>query len=83
MSKWPHLPNGVTDEQLILFLHCCQHRLEDSKQIIEAYYTIPSNSPQISGNRIPEGHYMQHVLSALESAVLQKKDQHGNAVMAV
>jgi len=54
-----------TDEQLILFLHCCQHRLEDCKQIIEAYYTIRTNSLEVFGNRDPKGEDVQQVLSIL------------------
>ncbi|KDR08116.1 alpha-tocopherol transfer protein-like isoform X2 [Zootermopsis nevadensis] len=83
MSKQPHLPSEVTDEQLILFLHSCQNHLEACKRTIQAYYKIRSNSPEIFGNRDPNGHDVQQVLSILEFAVLPKKDQHGNAVMAV
>jgi hypothetical protein len=54
-----------TDEQLILFLHCCQQRLTECKQVIEAYYTIRSNSPELFEDRDPEGHDVQQALSIL------------------
>ncbi|PSN35126.1 hypothetical protein C0J52_26947 [Blattella germanica] len=45
LTKQPHLPTGITDEQLILFLHCCQYSLEASKHTIESYYSIRTHAP--------------------------------------
>ncbi|PNF19943.1 hypothetical protein B7P43_G10378, partial [Cryptotermes secundus] len=82
MSKQPHLPSGVTDEQLILFLNCCQHSLEACKQTIEAYYTIRTHAPELFGSRDPKRKEIQQTLSIIEIAALPKRDQHGNIVMA-
>ncbi|GFG36891.1 hypothetical protein Cfor_08697 [Coptotermes formosanus] len=82
MSKQPHLPTGITDEQLILFLHCCQYSLEACKQTIEAYYTIRTHAPEMFGNRDPRRKEIQQTLSILEMVTLPNRDQHGNIVMA-
>ena len=54
-----------TDEQLILFLHCCQHSLEACKQTIEAYYTIRTHAPELFGNRDPRRKGIQEAMSTL------------------
>jgi hypothetical protein len=53
----------LTDEQLILFLHCCQHSLEACKQIIEAYYTIRTHAPEVFGKRDPRRKEIHQTLS--------------------
>ena len=53
----------LTDEQLILFLHCCQHSLETCKQVIEAYYTIRTHAPELFGNRDARWKEIQKMLS--------------------
>jgi hypothetical protein len=55
----------LTDEQLILFLNCCQHSLEASKRTIEAYYTIRTHAPEMFGNRDPNQKEIQQALSIL------------------
>jgi len=55
----------LTDEQLILFLHCCQHSLEACKQTIEAYYTIRTHAPELFGNRDPRRKGIQEAMSTL------------------
>jgi hypothetical protein len=55
----------LTDEQLILFLHCCQHSLEASKQTIEAYYTIRTHAPELFGNRDPRRKGIQDTLTVM------------------
>jgi len=54
--------NMLTDEQLILFLHCCKHSLEACKQTIEAYYTIRTHAPELFGNRDPRWKDIQKLL---------------------
>jgi hypothetical protein len=55
----------LTDEQLILFLNCCQHSLEACKQTIEAYYTIRTHAPELFGNRDPKRNEIQQTLSIM------------------
>jgi len=55
----------LTDEQLILFLHCCQHSLEACKQTIEAYYTIRTHAPELFGNRDPRRKEIQEAMSTV------------------
>ncbi|XP_069682750.1 retinaldehyde-binding protein 1-like [Periplaneta americana] len=81
MSKQPHLPSGVTDEQLILFLNCCQHSLEACKQTIEAYYTIRTHAPELFGNRDPQSREIQQALSILEVGLMPKMDKDGNLIL--
>ncbi|XP_021939899.1 alpha-tocopherol transfer protein-like isoform X2 [Zootermopsis nevadensis] len=82
MSKQPHLPSGVTDEQLILFLNCCKHSLEACKQTIEMYYTIRTHAPELFANRDTRRRELQQALSIIEIVAMPKRDQHGNLVMA-
>jgi hypothetical protein len=55
----------LTDEQLILFLHCCQHSLEACKQTMEAYYTIRTHAPELFGNRDPRWKDIQRLMSVV------------------
>jgi hypothetical protein len=52
-----------TDEQLILFLHCSHSNLEDCKKVIEAYYTLRTQYPEIFGNRDPKRDEVQHAFN--------------------
>jgi hypothetical protein len=53
----------LADEQLVLFLHCCQHRLEACKHTIESYYTIRTHAPELFGNRDSRWKDIQQSLS--------------------
>jgi hypothetical protein len=53
----------LTDEQLVLFLHCCHHRLEACKHTIESYYTIRTHAPELFGNRDSRWKDIQQALS--------------------
>jgi hypothetical protein len=55
----------LTDEQFILFLHCCQHSLEACKQTIEAYYTIRTHAPELFGNRDPRRKGIREAISTV------------------
>jgi hypothetical protein len=55
----------LTDEQLILFLNCCQHSLEACKHTIEMYYTIRTHAPEFFGTRDPRRSELQQALSIL------------------
>ncbi|XP_023720822.1 clavesin-1-like [Cryptotermes secundus] len=86
LSNLKRVSFGSTDEQLILFLHCCQYHLEDCKQVIETYYTIRTHSPELFAARDPKGDGVQQSLSVIvkfyrQFAIMPKRDQHGNAVM--
>lgn len=83
MAAQPHLPRGVTDEQLILFLHCSHSHLENCKKYIETYYTIRTNSPEIFGNRDPKGDDVHQALSVFDFYHLPRKGQQETHMMAV
>jgi hypothetical protein len=65
LSNLRRVSFGSTDEQLILFLHCCQHHLEGCKEVIEAYYTIRTHSPELFSGRDPKGDGVQQCLSVM------------------
>ncbi|XP_069683237.1 clavesin-2-like [Periplaneta americana] len=80
VSKQPHLPSGVTDEQLILFLNCSQHSLEACKQTIEAYYTIRTHV-EFFKNRNLHSSELQQALSIFEIGLTSKMDKDGNLIV--
>ncbi|KAL4149899.1 hypothetical protein QTP88_003750 [Uroleucon formosanum] len=50
LLKQPHLPK-ISDKQLVIFLNCCQCKLETTKKMIDAYYTMRTHNPDMFSNR--------------------------------
>ena len=48
-----HLPQNVSDKDLLQFLHCCYYSIEKAKKVIDAYYTIRTHTPELFHNRHP------------------------------
>lgn len=51
LKKQPHLPQEVTDQQMLTFLHSCNYSLEQTKSKIDSHFTIRTHAPEIFGNR--------------------------------
>ncbi|KAK6640584.1 hypothetical protein RUM44_012280 [Polyplax serrata] len=51
LKKQPHLPQGVSDQQLLALLHSCSNSIEQTKGKIDSYYTIRTHAPEIFFNR--------------------------------
>lgn len=51
MKKKSSLPNHISDEQILLFLHSNYYDLAETKKTIESYYKLKKNSPQLYANR--------------------------------
>lgn len=54
-SKQPHLPQNVTDTELVLFLHSNYYRIEPTKTTIENFFTCRTHVPEFFSNRDPLG----------------------------
>lgn len=47
LKKQPHLPQEVSDQQLLAHLHSCHNSVEQTKAKIDSYYTIRTLAPEI------------------------------------
>jgi hypothetical protein len=54
LAKQPHLPQNIDDVLLLRFLHTLNYSLEQTKHLIDLFFTIRSQAPEIFGNRDPE-----------------------------
>ncbi|XP_022187145.1 alpha-tocopherol transfer protein-like isoform X4 [Nilaparvata lugens] len=85
LKKWmktqPHLPQNVTDEQLILFHHSCYYDMDATKACIEVYYTTRTNTPEFFGNRDILRPELQHALKVLHYNCLPVKDPNGYQII--
>lgn len=52
MKSQSHLPY-ISDEYIILFLHSNYYKVKETKETIESYFTIRSNTPDLFSNRDP------------------------------
>uniref|UniRef100_A0A2S2NPS6 Alpha-tocopherol transfer protein-like n=1 Tax=Schizaphis graminum TaxID=13262 RepID=A0A2S2NPS6_SCHGA len=55
LRKWiatqPHLPQNIPEEMLILFYHSCFFDMEQTRNCIEIYYTLKTETPEFFANR--------------------------------
>lgn len=53
----------VTDDQFVRrFLHCCDHSLERTKNLLDLCYTVRSQAPELFANRDPTSSAIQNIL---------------------
>ncbi|VVC39262.1 CRAL/TRIO, N-terminal domain,CRAL-TRIO lipid binding domain [Cinara cedri] len=50
LLKQPHLPE-ISDKQLVIFLNCCRCNVENAKKMIDSYYTMRTQTPEMFANR--------------------------------
>ncbi|XP_063909027.1 alpha-tocopherol transfer protein-like [Zophobas morio] len=66
LSKQPHLPQNIGDLLLLRFLHTCNYSLEQTKHLIDLFFTIRSQAPEIFGNRDPTDPNIQEVFKIID-----------------
>ncbi|XP_075231069.1 alpha-tocopherol transfer protein-like [Lycorma delicatula] len=81
MKTQPHLPQNVTDEQLILFYHSCYYDMEATKSCVEIYYTTRTNTPEFFSNRNLDLPETQQALKALYYGCIPVKDPNGYQII--
>ncbi|KAH1006029.1 hypothetical protein HUJ04_006911 [Dendroctonus ponderosae] len=53
LSKQNHLPQNISEVLLNRFLHTCNYSIEQTKNLIELFYTLRSQAPEIFSDRDP------------------------------
>uniref|UniRef100_A0A1B6KMT6 CRAL-TRIO domain-containing protein n=1 Tax=Graphocephala atropunctata TaxID=36148 RepID=A0A1B6KMT6_9HEMI len=81
VQKQPHLPMGIPDDQLKLFMHSCYYKLENTKRAIETYYTMKTSVPEFFDNRSLGCPGIKHILNVCRMCVLPKPTQRGFYVL--
>ena len=51
LKKQPHLPQSISNEQILMFLHSCCDSIEQTKTKIDSFYTIRTHAPEIFTDR--------------------------------
>ncbi|XP_066145477.1 alpha-tocopherol transfer protein-like [Euwallacea fornicatus] len=59
LSKQQHLPQNIHDKLLNRFLHSCRYSPEQAKTLIDLFYTLRSQAPEIFANRDPTSPELQ------------------------
>ncbi|KAJ8985358.1 hypothetical protein NQ317_008389 [Molorchus minor] len=70
ISKQPHLPQNIHDIMIQRFLHVCNHSIEKTKTLMDLFYTLRSQAPEIFDNRDPM--QRQEVLENIEFIPMPK-----------
>jgi len=81
INKQPHLPAGITDDQIKLFIHSCYYRLEHAKKAIETFYTMRSNTPEFFDNRTLANPGLKHMLNVCRICMLPQTTRKGYHVL--
>ncbi|KAL0266539.1 UNVERIFIED_CONTAM: hypothetical protein PYX00_009049 [Menopon gallinae] len=80
LEQQPHLP-PLTDGHLYLFLHSNYYDLENTKDTIEAYFTIRTTSPELFSNKSPFAKGVKAVLDVAELVPVKKTTPEGYRVL--
>lgn len=72
LSKQAHLPPKIDDIFIKRFLRCCNHSLEQTKNLMDLFYTLRSQAPEIFGNRDPEDPKLKMAADLVDLAPLPK-----------
>ncbi|XP_045467502.1 alpha-tocopherol transfer protein-like [Harmonia axyridis] len=72
ITKQPHLPQNIHDTMLLRFLHTCNYSIEQTKTLIELFYTIRSQAPELFSNRDPTQSALQDCFKAIDMVPLPK-----------
>lgn len=59
------VPDFISDEQILLFLHSCYFDIDDTKKCIESYYRIRMQTPQFFENRDIDSAELKKALKVL------------------
>nr|CAI5854869.1 unnamed protein product [Callosobruchus analis] len=66
LSKQTHLPQNIDDNLLKRFLQCSKNSIEKSKNLIELFYTVRSQAPEIFANRDPKQPELQMIFENID-----------------
>ncbi|VEN56902.1 unnamed protein product [Callosobruchus maculatus] len=66
LSKQNHLPQNIDDNLLKRFLQCSKNSIEQSKSLIELFYTVRSQAPEIFANRDPKQPELQMIFENID-----------------
>ncbi|KAK9884643.1 hypothetical protein WA026_007480 [Henosepilachna vigintioctopunctata] len=70
--KQPHLPQNIHDVMLHRFLHTCSYSREKAKSLIDLFYSIRSQAPELFSNRDPTLKTLQDCFKAIDMIPLPK-----------
>ncbi|KAJ8965413.1 hypothetical protein NQ314_004166 [Rhamnusium bicolor] len=78
LLKQPHLPQNIHHVMLKRFLHACNNSIEQTKTLIDLFYTIRSQAPEIFDNRDPTKPEIQEVFANIDFIPMPKltKNKH-------
>ncbi|KAG6448425.1 hypothetical protein O3G_MSEX005478 [Manduca sexta] len=84
LRKWlatqPHLPQHITDLDLILSFHSCKRCMETTKKLLDTHYTMKTNFDAIFKNRIVDDK-IELVLKRVLLNPLPTRTKDGDAIL--
>ncbi|XP_025414704.1 alpha-tocopherol transfer protein-like [Sipha flava] len=85
LKKWiatqPHLPQNMPEEMLILFYHSCYFNVEQTKNCIEVYYTLKTETPEFFANRDITRPELVNALNTLDYGCLPTRNPNGYQII--
>lgn len=55
----------IEDNLIIRFLRCCNYSLERTKYLLDLYYTLRSQCPEVFSNRDPQDENLKRMFEML------------------
>ncbi|KAG7303360.1 hypothetical protein JYU34_011850 [Plutella xylostella] len=80
MKGQPHLPY-ISDEFIVLFLHSNYYKVKETKDTIECYFTLRTNTPDLFSNRDPLSPKNKAILDIANMVAFPDKTSEGFHVL--
>ncbi|CAH1119368.1 unnamed protein product [Phaedon cochleariae] len=81
LSKQPHLPKKIDDILLRRFLSAAENSIERAKYLIDLFFTIRSQSPEIFSDRDPNQAGIRAIFQIIDYLMLPKRVRNNNVFL--
>uniref|UniRef100_A0AAR5QHW1 CRAL/TRIO N-terminal domain-containing protein n=1 Tax=Dendroctonus ponderosae TaxID=77166 RepID=A0AAR5QHW1_DENPD len=80
LSKQNHLPQNISEVLLNRFLHTCNYSIEQTKNLIELFYTLRSQAPEIFSDRDPASPEILEIFENFDFIPLRKPSETNDKI---
>ncbi|KAL1506222.1 hypothetical protein ABEB36_005621 [Hypothenemus hampei] len=80
LKKQQHLPQLINDTLLIRFLHTCNFSIEQTKNLIDLFYTLRWHTPEIFTDRDPASPEIQEIFQNFDFIPMPKLSKNNEKI---